>query len=179
MLDRDLMKVSPLKILERSSRRGLGQGNLGVLMAQAGVGKTACLIHIALEKILRQGKRQQIEVTIGRLPSDDELAQVTGSPAPVKGNRLGVEVTELTAEQQKELDIAPQTGVLVTGVQDGPASDAGIREGDVILMVNNVTVKGVAEFEKLMDGLPSGKSVAILVQRENGPMFLAFKLPEE
>ncbi len=53
---RDLMKVSPLKILEKSSRRGLGQGNLGVLMAQAGVGKTACLIHIALGKILRQGK---------------------------------------------------------------------------------------------------------------------------
>ena len=59
---RNLMKVSPLKILEGSSRRGLGQGNLGVLMAQAGVGKTACLIHIALEKILRQGKLVHISL---------------------------------------------------------------------------------------------------------------------
>ena len=59
---RDLMKVSPLKILEGSSRRGLGPGNLGVLMAQAGVGKTACLIHIALEKILRQGKLVHISL---------------------------------------------------------------------------------------------------------------------
>jgi hypothetical protein len=61
-LVRNLMKVSPLKILEGSSRRGLGQGNLGVLMAQAGVGKTACLIHIALEKILRQGKLVHISL---------------------------------------------------------------------------------------------------------------------
>jgi hypothetical protein len=61
-LVRDLMKVSPLKILSGPSRRGLGQGNLGVLMAQAGVGKTACLIHIALEKILRQGKLVHISL---------------------------------------------------------------------------------------------------------------------
>ena len=58
----DFMKISPLKILEGPSRRGLGQGNLGVLMAQAGVGKTACLIHIALEKILRQGKLVHISL---------------------------------------------------------------------------------------------------------------------
>jgi hypothetical protein len=56
------MQVSPLKILEGSSQRGLGQGNLGVLMAQAGVGKTACLIHIALDKILRQGKLVHISL---------------------------------------------------------------------------------------------------------------------
>ena len=45
--------VSPLKILEMSSKGELGRGNLGVLMARAGVGKTACLIHIALDKLFR------------------------------------------------------------------------------------------------------------------------------
>jgi hypothetical protein len=52
----DFMKVSPLKILERSSQKGLGRGNLGVLMARAGVGKTACLIHIAFDKLFRKEK---------------------------------------------------------------------------------------------------------------------------
>ena len=49
----DFIDVSPLKILEMSSSKKLGPGNLGVLMARAGVGKTACLIHIALDKLFR------------------------------------------------------------------------------------------------------------------------------
>ena len=49
-----LISIGPLRILEKSSRRGLGPGNMGVLIARAGVGKTACLIHFALDKIFRQ-----------------------------------------------------------------------------------------------------------------------------
>ena len=49
-----LISVGPLRILEKSSRRGLGPGNLGALIARAGVGKSACLIHFALNKIFRQ-----------------------------------------------------------------------------------------------------------------------------
>lgn len=53
---KDFMKVSPLKILEGSSHKGLGRGNLGVLIARAGVGKTACLIHFAFDKLFRDEK---------------------------------------------------------------------------------------------------------------------------
>jgi len=48
----DYDSVSLLKILEKSSRKALGPGCLGVLMARAGLGKTACLIHVALDKLL-------------------------------------------------------------------------------------------------------------------------------
>ena len=53
---KDFINVSPLRILELSSSKGLGPGNLGVLMARAGVGKTACLIHIAFDRLFRHGK---------------------------------------------------------------------------------------------------------------------------
>ena len=59
---KDFMKVSPLKILERSSHKGVGRGNLGVLMARAGVGKTACLIHIAFDKLFRKDKLVHISL---------------------------------------------------------------------------------------------------------------------
>jgi len=52
----DFIDISPLKLLEMSSRRELGRGKLGVLMARAGVGKTACLIHIAFDKLFRGEK---------------------------------------------------------------------------------------------------------------------------
>jgi hypothetical protein len=50
---RDFLEVSPLKILESSAHKGLGKGNLGVLIARAGVGKTSLLIHIAFDKLFR------------------------------------------------------------------------------------------------------------------------------
>jgi hypothetical protein len=62
----DFMKVSPLRILERSSQRALGRGNLGVLMARAGVGKTACLIHIAFDKLFR--KEKLVHVSLEDVP---------------------------------------------------------------------------------------------------------------
>jgi len=51
----ELIKRSPLRILERSISGGLGRGNIGVLASRKGVGKTACLVHIAADKLL-QGK---------------------------------------------------------------------------------------------------------------------------
>ena len=58
----DFIKVSPLKLLEMSTRKELGKGNLGVLMARAGVGKTACLIHIAFDKLFRKEKLVHISL---------------------------------------------------------------------------------------------------------------------
>ena len=51
----ELIKRSPLRILERSISGGLGKGNIGVLASRKGVGKTACLVHIAADQLL-QGK---------------------------------------------------------------------------------------------------------------------------
>ncbi len=62
---KNFISVSPLKILEKSSRKGLGSGNLGVLIARAGVGKTACLIHIAFDKLFRQKKIVHISLEEG------------------------------------------------------------------------------------------------------------------
>jgi hypothetical protein len=58
----DFIDVSPLKLLEMSSRKELGRGKLGVLMARAGVGKTACLIHIAFDKLFRGEKLVHISL---------------------------------------------------------------------------------------------------------------------
>ena len=62
---KDFISVSPLRILEKSSHKGLGPGNLGVLVARAGAGKTACLIHIAFDKIFRQKKLVHISLEEG------------------------------------------------------------------------------------------------------------------
>ena len=62
---KDFTSISPLNLLEKSSRKKLGAGNLGVLIARAGVGKTACLISIAFDRIFRQGKLVHISLEEG------------------------------------------------------------------------------------------------------------------
>ena len=62
---KDFVSVSPLKILEKSSRKGLGPGNLAVLIARAGVGKTACLIRVAFDKLFRREKLVHVSLEEG------------------------------------------------------------------------------------------------------------------
>ena len=59
---KDFLKVSPLRILERSTYQELGRGNLGVLMARAGLGKTSFLINIAFDKLFREEKLVHISL---------------------------------------------------------------------------------------------------------------------
>jgi hypothetical protein len=62
---KDFISVSPLRILEQSACKGLGPGHLGVLIARAGVGKTACLIHIAFDRIFRGGRLVHVSLEEG------------------------------------------------------------------------------------------------------------------
>ena len=49
----ELIKKSPIRVFEESINGGLGRGNLGVLTSRHGVGKTACMVHLAIDKLLR------------------------------------------------------------------------------------------------------------------------------
>src|SRR5690606_1186904 len=54
MYRKEVNANSPIRILETSIHGGLGAGNLGVVMARAGVGKTACLVQIGLDDLMRE-----------------------------------------------------------------------------------------------------------------------------
>jgi len=60
MLKEEIIKRSPIRILEKSIHGGLGKGNLGVFVARKGVGKTACLVHFATDNLLRGQKALHI-----------------------------------------------------------------------------------------------------------------------
>jgi hypothetical protein len=54
MFTEELIKKSPLRVLESAMHGGLGKGNIGVLASRKGVGKTACLVQIATDKLFQQ-----------------------------------------------------------------------------------------------------------------------------
>jgi hypothetical protein len=53
MVREELNRRSPLRIFEKSIHGGLGRGNLGVIASRHGIGKTACLVHMATDKLFR------------------------------------------------------------------------------------------------------------------------------
>lgn len=55
MVREELIERSPLRILENSTHGGIGSGDIGVIASPKGVGKTACLVHIATDQLF-QGK---------------------------------------------------------------------------------------------------------------------------
>ena len=139
------------------------------------VGSTPVGKKVPVE-VMRQGRNQTLWVKLGELPDKDQKIARAESSKSASDNRLNIQVADLTDEQRKELEL--EGGVLVESVEEGAAGDAGVRDGDVILRVDGKLVNDVDEFEKMVDKLPAGKSVAILVQRRGGPIFLAMKVPE-
>lgn len=53
MVKEELIKRSPLRLLEKSIHGGVGAGNIGVIAARKGTGKTACLVHIATDQLFQ------------------------------------------------------------------------------------------------------------------------------
>jgi serine protease Do len=127
-------------------------------------------------KIIRQGDKQDLSVKIGLLPAQSSsLANAPAAAPEVAVNRLGLAVADLTTEQRQQLQVE-KNGVLVQKVNKGIAMDAGIQPGDIILRIQNNVVRDAAEFNSIVAKLPVEKSIALLVQRNGSPVFLAFKI---
>jgi serine protease Do len=139
------------------------------------VGSTEVGVDVPVEVIRNRG-RKVIQVKLGELPEDVALAGADAKPGGTKTRRLGLGVVDLTDEQKTEFEI--DAGVLVKQVTEGAALRAGIRKGDVILAVDNTSVRNAEHFQKLVSDLPANKSVAVLVQRNGSPTFLAVRVPE-
>lgn len=127
-------------------------------------------------EIIRDGKRQTLNVIVGDMPKDDSVA-ANGEPGSgLSSNRLGLAVATLTAEQKKDLDIA--NGVVIKDVSDaGPAAAIGLRPGDVITHLDNQPVESAKSFDKIASSLPTSRSISMRVMRDGRASFITFKLP--
>ena len=80
-----------------------------------------------------------------------------------------------TSKQKQDIDIYDH-GIIVEQISVGPAQKSGIRRGDIILLLDNIKVKNIEHFNKLVKELPKDRSISVLIQRRDGPVFLAMKL---
>lgn len=122
--------------------------------------------------IMREGRKQTVKLTLGKAPSEG------GEDSPVlagkSSNRMGVTVTELSAEQKKLID--QEEGVVISAVSEGPAARIGLRPGDIITHLNNRPVTSVADFNEVVRKLPADRSLSMRVLRQGRASFITFRL---
>jgi serine protease Do len=125
-------------------------------------------------EVLRHGDMRILRVHIAPLNGDHAAAL----PAmPTQTSRLEMDVVNLTDKQRNELNVG-QHGVLVSEVEPGPAAEAGIHAGDVLLRIKDHEIDSVTDLTRELGALPRGKPVPVLVQRDGNPLFLALVVPE-
>jgi serine protease Do len=130
-------------------------------------------------KILRKGKERTVKINIGELPPEEAVELAHAQPPKVSENRLGMMVSEVTETLRESYELQARQGVVVESVTGRAAREAGIQQGDVILSLNGIEVDDVAQFNKLVAELPADKTVALLVHRNTGPIFLALRVPNQ
>ena len=86
---------------------------------------------------------------------------------------IGVEPNDLSPELAETFGIKPVPGVIITGVlQNGPAAQAGIRPGDVIVKVGEQNVTSVAELLNRVAALRPGEPARFSLLRRGSEMTL-------
>ena len=79
---------------------------------------------------------------------------------------LGIDIRDVSESEVVALRLRSSHGAEIIMVDhDGPAGKAGLREHDVVLMVNGTQVDGEDQLRKLLHDMPPGRSVAMVVCR--------------
>jgi len=126
-------------------------------------------------QVWRKGEKKDFAIVVGESP-DDRAPKRAQAKKPSGGEtigKLGLTLGELTSEQRRELNIS--AGVLVENAE-GAAAKAGLRRGDVILAVNNQEVKTPEELTKLLTAGDKNRTVALLVKRGEGSVYIPLRL---
>lgn len=139
------------------------------------VGATDPKKHVNVE-VLRKGRIKNLRIKVGEMASDDvQVAQNKKTPAKEEVNKIGLTLAALTPQQKKKLN--GKNGLLVTA-STGAAAEAGIRRGDVVLGLNNSETQSVEQFNKQVNAVSKGKTVAVLVQRGDSTLYVPIKVTQ-
>ena len=127
-------------------------------------------------QVYRRGGSRDLPVIVAELEPEKVAAKKPAEhegakPAPQVGS-LGLALADLTDTQKRDMKL--KNGVRVESAE-GVAARAGVKEGDVIVTLDNVEVTSVKQFDAAVAKLDKAKSVTLLVRQGEVAKFLILK----
>ena len=144
----------------------------GVLLKDSGelpvqVASIAPGTSVSLE-IWRSRATREMTVKLGAM---EDKRSAANSVTPHEGGKLGLAVRPLSASEQRD---ANMKGGLVVERATGPAAEAGIQPGDVVLAANGAPVASAEELKSAVE--KSKGHVALLIQRGDARLFVPVRV---
>ncbi|MFV1986959.1 MAG: PDZ domain-containing protein [Gemmatimonadota bacterium] len=113
---------------------------------------------------------QESEVRVERAPRSLTVAGGGGA-------YLGIRIEDVDGNRAEEAGLSGEYGVYITSVvEEGPAAEAGLRDGDIIVRWNGDRLESVAQLQRRMGETPAGRTVALGVRREGSDREVSVEL---
>jgi serine protease Do len=125
-------------------------------------------------QVFRRGAYRDVSVTVAEFEADTPTRAAQAEPGASSGSKsaLGLTVSELGEPARRELKL--RGGVKVDAV-DGAAARAGLREGDVILALDNTEITDVKQFMVVAAKAEKSRAVSVMVRRGEWVNYLVIK----
>jgi serine protease Do len=122
-------------------------------------------------KIISDGNEKDLSVKLGEFP--DETAEATEKEVKEK---LGLTVNEITPQLTARFNLEAEKGVVITRVDQGSAAyESGLRQGDVILEINDQPVNNIGDYKSIVDKMEKGKPLLFLIKRGKNTIYIGIK----
>jgi serine protease Do len=160
-----------------AAKAGLQAGDIIVELNGVAVDSNTHLVHLVADirpgetvamKYYRDGKLGSTKVTVAKRTVEEALAAPRPDAQGEKG-RLGISGQSLTPQLARELNATSKAGVVLVEVDpDGPAEDAGLRRGDILIEANRQPIRSVDDLQRILADVPEGGDVLLRIERVIG-----------
>jgi serine protease Do len=160
-----------------AAKAGLEAGDIIVELNGIPVDSNTHLVHLVADihpgdavdvKYYRGGKLASTKVTVAKRTIEEALVAPPRDVPGEKG-RLGISGQNLTAQLASELNATSKAGVVLVEVDpDGPAEDAGLRRGDILIEANREPIRTVDDLQRILADVPQGGDVLLRIERVIG-----------
>ncbi len=130
--------------------------------------------------ILRNKEVIELPVELGEQPSDQEILALTRPKAvPATIEKMGLQISELTAEKARQIGLPPDTqGLLVEKVRRGGLADQlGLKPNDVITKLQQQRVRTIEDFNDVLSDLSLAEGIFVTAVNKSAAKFLFVPSP--
>ena len=113
--------------------------------------------------IIRDGEHSSIKIVVGSRDPQDIVAVEEPQPSVEVENPLGIQVSQLPQDIQETFNL--NEGIFIDKIEPGPAQEAGLRRGDVILSIQTTPMRSIEDFNNMLESLPESGTFAVLITR--------------